>query len=405
MLFKEEEADNMNDKLNYIMISPHFPTNFETFTLRLHEAGIRVLGIADEPYEQLSPALKEALTEYYRVNDMNNYDEMYRAVAFLAYKYGKIDRIESHNEHWLIHDARLRTDFNVFGFKNNDMKKIKYKSAMKEIFNSVGLKTANGRVVVDFEDAKSLAQTLTYPVILKPDSGVGAGNTYKIYDEARLKYVFEQSPEGIDYIMEEFIDGDIVTYDGLTDQVGNVVFSSSLEHNKAILDILIDHSDMFYWIPQVIDPELEAIGKECVKAFNIKERFFHFEFFRSKDDQTLMGLEINCRPPGGVTIDMFNYANEIDVFKEYANVVKTNEFKAEITRPYTVSYVARQNHLRYLHDDRAIREHLGEKIVWSNHVPGIFSELMGSIGYIVRAKDEQTLFEAIDFIAAKQEDE
>ena len=94
MLFKEEEADNMNDKLNYIMISPHFPTNFETFTLRLHEAGIRVLGIADEPYEQLSPALKEALTEYYRVNDMNNYDEMYRAVAFLAYKYGKIDRIE-----------------------------------------------------------------------------------------------------------------------------------------------------------------------------------------------------------------------------------------------------------------------------------------------------------------------
>lgn len=395
----------MEKKMNYIMISPHFPANFEMFSVRLDEAGIRVLGIADEPYDQLSPGLKSALTEYYRVDDMNDYDQMYRAVAFFAHKYGKIDRIESHNEHWLVNDARLRTDFNVFGFKNKDINKIKYKSVMKEVFNEVGVATARGRVVKDFDDAKSLADELGYPIILKPDSGVGAGDTYKIYGETRLKEIFDESPKNLVYIMEEFIDADIVTYDGLTDQDGNIVFSSTLEHNKAILDILIDHSDMFYWIPQEIGEELEAVGRKCVKAFNIKERFFHFEFFRSKEDQSIMALEINCRPPGGVTIDMFNYANDIDIFKEYASVVKTNKFKAEITRPYTVAYIARQDHLRYLHDDNEIKEYLGDKVVWSNSVPGIFSELMGSLGYIVRATDEAGLFEAIEFVIAKEEDE
>ena len=38
---------------------------------------------------------------------------MYKAVAYFASKYGKIDYIESNNEYWLEQDARLRTDFNV----------------------------------------------------------------------------------------------------------------------------------------------------------------------------------------------------------------------------------------------------------------------------------------------------
>ncbi len=44
---------------------------------------------------------------------MEDYEQVYKAVAFFAFKYGKIDRIESHNEHWLALDAKLRQDFNV----------------------------------------------------------------------------------------------------------------------------------------------------------------------------------------------------------------------------------------------------------------------------------------------------
>ena len=62
---------------------------------------MNVLGIGDQPYDELPLELKSALREYYRVWSLEDYDQVYRAVAFFAYKYGRIDWIESNNEYWL----------------------------------------------------------------------------------------------------------------------------------------------------------------------------------------------------------------------------------------------------------------------------------------------------------------
>ena len=106
--------------MNYIVISPYYPQNFQQFTIELANKGITVLGIGQEPYEQLDEPLRNSLTEYFRVENLENLDEVKRAVAFLFYKHGPIDRIESHNEYWLELDAALREQFNVFGAKPKD---------------------------------------------------------------------------------------------------------------------------------------------------------------------------------------------------------------------------------------------------------------------------------------------
>ena len=81
--------------MNFIFVSPNFPRHYWKFCDRLHRNGVNVLGIGDTEYYTLEPELKKALTEYYRVDSMENYDEMFRAVAFFSFKYGKIDWIES----------------------------------------------------------------------------------------------------------------------------------------------------------------------------------------------------------------------------------------------------------------------------------------------------------------------
>ena len=91
--------------MNYLVISPYYPQNFQQFTVELANKGITVLGIGQEPYEQLDQPLKDALTEYFRVDNLENLDEVKRAVAFLFYKHGPIDRIESHNDtgwNWML---------------------------------------------------------------------------------------------------------------------------------------------------------------------------------------------------------------------------------------------------------------------------------------------------------------
>lgn len=99
--------------MNFVYISPNFPDAAWKFCAALKNNGVRVLGIGDEAYDRLTPQLKAALTEYYKVSSLENYSEVYRGVAYFAYKYDRIDWIESNNEYWLQLDARLRTDFNV----------------------------------------------------------------------------------------------------------------------------------------------------------------------------------------------------------------------------------------------------------------------------------------------------
>ena len=90
---------------NFIFISPNFPTNYWQFCHELKNNGMNVLGIGDQPYDELKPELKDSLNEYYKVGSLENYDEVYRAVAFFAFKYGRIDWLESNNEYWLERDA------------------------------------------------------------------------------------------------------------------------------------------------------------------------------------------------------------------------------------------------------------------------------------------------------------
>ena len=163
--------------MNFIFISPHFPHTYWEFCNRLKQNVVHVLGIADAPYDSLTPQLKESLTEYYKVDNLEDYEEVYKAVAFFAFKYGRIDWIESNNEYWLEADAHLRTDFNVVsGIKTDGIKAIKEKSEMKKYYAKGGIPTA--RQIKASEGLRKTIKFATesgYPLIAKPDVGVGAG--------------------------------------------------------------------------------------------------------------------------------------------------------------------------------------------------------------------------------------
>ncbi|EFX57104.1 hypothetical protein HMPREF0849_00280, partial [Streptococcus sp. C300] len=174
--------------MNYLVISPYYPQNFQQFTIELANKGITVLGIGQEPYEQLDEPLRNSLTEYFRVDNLENIDEVKRAVAFLFYKHGPIDRIESHNEYWLELDAILREQFNVFGAKPEDLKKTKFKSEMKKLFKKADVPVVPGAVIQTEADVDKAVKEIGLPMIAKPDNGVGAAATFKLETEEDVNH-------------------------------------------------------------------------------------------------------------------------------------------------------------------------------------------------------------------------
>jgi hypothetical protein len=383
--------------MNVVYLSPHFPPNFYNFCVSLTKLGVNVLGLADEPYELLRGELKQSLREYFRVSDMHNYDEMVRALGYFTHRYGKIDRLDSLSEYWLETEAQLRTDFNIPGIKNDEIGRIKRKSLMKQTFVKAGIEVARGKVVRTLAEARRLIKDTGYPVVAKPDIGVGAAKTYKINSQAELEEFF-RAKTSVDYIMEEFVDGTIMTFDGLADQNGNAVFYSSLQYNQGIMETVNNDDLIYYYTLREIPPDLVDAGLVTLKAFNVRERFFHFEFFRRSRDQKIVALEVNMRPPGGLSTDMMNYANDIDIYAEWANILVNNRFTVQYARPYHCCYVGRKFNRQYRYTQAEIQEALGEHLVHQEQINGIFSAALGDYGYLIRSPDLTDIKHMAEFI-------
>ncbi len=384
-------------KKNVIYLSPNFPTNFRHFSVALKKTGARVLGIGDDPYHQLNSTLKEVLTEYYKVSDMHNYDELVRACGYLTHKFGKIDRLDSLNEYWLDTEAKLRDDFNICGLRERDMKNIKCKSAMKEVYKNAGLRVAKGKIVKTLTDAEKFIKDAGYPVVAKPDSGVGAINTYKINNAKELKEVFAEIPDNASYIMEEFITGDIYSFDGLADSDSKAIFFTAHVFSQGVMETVNDDMHINYYSLVDIPKQLQEDGLKCLKAFNVKDRFFHLEFFHTPKGE-FVPLEVNIRPPGGFSIDMMNYGSSVDLFQAWADLIVNGKTELEYERKYHVLYAGRKNGIEYTNSHKDILKKYGDKISLHQELPFVFRNALGDYCYITKSKDFVELKEMIEFI-------
>ena len=393
--------------MNFIFISPQFPHTYWNFCARLKKNGINVLGIGDTPYDQLSQELRNSLTEYYRVNDMENYDEMFRAVAFFSYKYGRIDWLESNNEYWLEQDARLRTDFNITtGVNTKGISKYKSKYEMKKYYAKAGVPTARISKVTDLKKAKAFLKEIGgYPIIAKPECGVGAAHTYKITKDAELEEFFATRPD-VAYVMEEFIEGDIVSYDVITDNRCEPLFESMTCWPPSIADIVNNKLDLDYYTAATVPEALRTLGRATVKAFDVKSRFVHLEFFCLRKNKKglgkkgdFVGLEVNMRPAGGYTPDMMNWAHATDVYQIWADMVAFNERRVpDLNMDHCCVYASRRDCYHYKHSWDEVMEKYRDKIVMAERLPALWYDAMGNYMFTAHADDDAAAEEFIAFV-------
>ena len=397
--------------MNFIFISPHFPQTYWQFCAGLRANGINVLGIADTNYENLSWELRQNLTDYYKVHNLESYEEMYRAVAFYAHRYGKIDWIESNNEYWLEQDARLRTDFNVTtGIQNDHIAAIKNKSEMKKYYALGGIPTARQIKGAEGEaKIKAFVKKTGYPVIAKPDNGMGAGGTSKICNEAELKaWLDAHSADRGYFVIEEFITGLLVSYDAIYNSQGEPVFENNTVFPTPIMEIVHGNLETCYWTNKTVPAKLAAIGRRTVKAFGIKSRFVHLEFFQLDRDREglgkkgdYVGLEVNMRPPGGYTPDMMNFAHSTSVYQIWADMVAFDEARKPLGEQFYCAYAGRRDGRSYKHSHQEILDKYGSVMSMCERVPDALADDLCNQAYIVRLQNKSEIDTFFKFVTEK----
>jgi hypothetical protein len=373
--------------MEFLYLSPEFPPNYAHFVRQLAEMGVNVWGIGEADFHYMPESLRSALKWYVRANlgsvteVEKALDELFRIKVNLETP-PHFDVVESHNEQWLRLEGFINEKLGLDGIQSQDLSRLKKKSVMKKLFQEGDLPVARGERVADVSHGLQLANDLGYPLILKPDEGVGANDIHKINDEAELRrYLSELTG---DYVLEEFIDGEIVTYDGLVDRNGRILFENSLVYGDGVLENVLG-KDTFFYVRRHIPDTLSQIGRRLTKLFDIRRKFFHFEFFDIGGDY--IPIEINCRPPGGAILDMMNYSVDDDLYGAYARMIVQGEAAVAAEKKYCCGYLGRRDR-DYVHSHADILAAFGDGLVEYDENPPIFQQAMGKHRYIFRAASE-----------------
>ena len=396
---------------NFIIISPHFPETYYRFAQALKNNGFRVLGIGDASFFEIPHELRNCLDEYYCCYDMENYENEKHAVGHFRNKYGIIDYLESNNEYWLEKDSWLRNDYNIpNGVRPDELKYWQHKSMMKELYKKAGVKTADYTIVTDKENLLKFIDKVGYPVFIKPDIGVGASDDYKIENSEDVDEFFNKKESWITYICEQYVTGNIVSFDGICDEDSNVVFCASNVFPPSVADVVKEGKDLFYYTVKEVPEDLKEIGQRVVEAFNVKKRFFHLEFFRLTKDvpnvgkvNDIVALETNMRPAGGYTPDLINFSQSVNCYQIYADVMVFNENRQDLNMDkYFAACASRRDWVNYANDDGAVLEKYRNNVCHFGRYPDVLSSAMGNRFFMAKFDTLEEVEEFQQFCEARR---
>jgi len=327
--------------MKVVFLAPAYPPEMQQYTRGLAEVGAQVYGVGDTPRAQLPASLKQHLADYLQVPRLLDDDDVVARVS--AWLRGReVDRVLANWEVMVLSAAKLRERFGLPGMSVDAVTGFRDKQLMKERVRSAGLRTPHSQRVRTASEARAAAERIGYPMIVKPISGAGSADTYRVDSAAELETALAKMRHVEVVSCEEFISGEEFTFDTVCIG-GKPVFMNVAQY---LPPPLVARSEE--WVSPVIitvrdleQPKLAAgiqLGKNVLGALGMGDGFTHMEWFRKPSGEVVFG-EIGCRPGGACLVDQMNYTCDIDLFREWARAVCWGTFEAPTTRKYNAAII------------------------------------------------------------------
>jgi carbamoylphosphate synthase large subunit len=329
--------------MNVIFIEPSFPYNQREFVRALHAAGANVIGIGERPAQYLNSDVKSWLADYVQVRSVVHEPSLLEAVKSVQRKLW-VDRLEATVEAHIMAAATVREATGIPGTSTKTAYLCRDKPAMKEALRRAGIPCAQSTRAQSAKDARDFATAVGYPLIIKPPAGAGASATFRVRDDRELERVIRESglADGTAVAIEEFIEGHEGFLDTLTIN-GNVSHEFITHYYPNVLTAMRER-----WIsPQMVTTnrmnapgynEVRQMARQVNRILEIGTSATHMEWFAGP--KGLKFSEIGCRPPGVGQWDVYNAANEFDLYFEWACAIVHGSTHTQPSRRFAAGMIA-----------------------------------------------------------------
>ena len=397
--------------MNVLMIAPGYPDEMPLFCRGLSTFGGSVYGISDVPVGNLPEMTRRHLSGYLQTSMLNQEDTVVREVT--AHWGGMtFDRVICLWEPGVVLAAKLRVALGVGGMSVDDAIAFRNKDIMKARVAAAGIRTPKHRGATTAAEVRAAAEEIGYPLIIKPIDGAGSMDTFRVDDAKELEGILKRLTH-IDHVnVEEFIEAEEFTFDtvcvGGEMQFFNVGFYRprplAARSNEWISPQTLSYRN-------VDDPKLasgRAMGEKVLKVLGYEHGFTHMEWYLKADGEAVFG-EVAARPPGARTVDLMNFASDVDLFTGWAEAELFGTFSFDVERKYNCACITKRAHgqgrIQRIEGLDRIRERCGEAIRTIDLLPvgtqrRDWKSTLLSDGYItLRHPDWQTTMDMADFVS------
>lgn len=328
--------------LRVAFLSPAYPHEQRAFTRGLAQVGATVIGVGDGPEGGVDPETRRHLSGWIQAPRI--FDEA-AAADFLVPILARagVDRVITNWEPLILLAATLRERLELPGMPRDVALGFRDKQVMKERLAAAGLRVPRSRRVGSLVEARQAAEEIGFPLIFKPIAGAGSADTFRCDDAAELERVLTLTRHVPQASVEEFVDGEEFTYDTVCAD-GRVAFDSVAQYFPRPLvfrtEEWISPAQIVYADPHRT-PKLQegiALGADVLRVLGMDSGFTHMEWYRKTDGEVVFG-EVACRNGGGHFVDMHNWANDIDLFVDWAAAVCGADVRCQPARRYHVGMV------------------------------------------------------------------
>ncbi len=397
-----------------LMLTPGYPGEMPLFTKGLAEHGATVLGVANGPAHELPEHARRYLSDYLQVPDLfTNPDSA--IVQIRHWLRGRtLDRVCCLWEPGVEIAAQIREALGVPGQSYEQSLKFRNKDLMKQALAAGGVRVPRHEVAHTAKEVFEGAEKIGYPLIIKPIAGAGSMDTFRCDSIAEVEAAVAQLGHIAIVDIEEFIDGEEYTYDTICANGEIQYFHIGFYRPRPLIARTNE------WIsPQTLsyrnvdDPKLaggRAMGEQVLKVLGYEHGFTHMEWYRKSDGEAVFG-EVAARPPGARTVDLMNYASDVDLFAAWAEAELFGTFTPKIERKYNCACITKRAHgqgrIQRIEGLDRVRALAGDALCTVDMLPigsprRDWKSTLLSDGYVtLRHPDWQTTIDLADFVGTE----
>jgi len=320
------------------LVAPHFLENTNRYVSAFAQLeGVRLSVISQDPERALPRALQQRLAGHYQVKNVGDPTHLARALEGLKRGLGPVDRLTGALEQLQLPLAEARALADVPGMKPDIARRFRDKDVMKDVLRAHGVPVAASQLVTSTAELYAFIDRVGYPIIVKPQAGVGSRGTHRVESRDDLDALGKLglAPSANQPLQaEQFIRAREFTCETVSIH-GKTVWRSGTRYFPTPLEVL-ETPWMQYCVllPREVESpwaEFAPHNEAALQAlFGPNPQvtgtaITHMEWFLAGEGKMYVS-EVGARPPGVQIMPLMSLTHEVDMISEWAKLISFDTF-------------------------------------------------------------------------------